>query len=96
MRVLLYSTAWIEGEVPGMESMAGKGADAEQGTLRKCGGLEDSHIIPALAHLTFEEVASMPAADGMAMNALFFGPAFLKPGTTVLTQGTEGVSCFAL
>ena len=96
MQVLLHGTAWIEGEVLDMEGMAGKGAGPEQGTLREYGVFDDSHISPAPAHLTFEEIASMPAGGGTAMNALFFGPTSLKPGMTVLTQGTGGVSGFAI
>jgi NADPH:quinone reductase-like Zn-dependent oxidoreductase len=46
--------------------------------------MSDSHIIPAPAHLSFEELAALPAAGGTAMNALFFGPTPLKPGMTVL------------
>jgi NADPH:quinone reductase-like Zn-dependent oxidoreductase len=47
------------------------------------------------AHLSFEEAATLPCAGVTAFNALFES-ATLKPGDTVLLQGTGGVSIFAL
>jgi NADPH:quinone reductase-like Zn-dependent oxidoreductase len=38
----------------------------------------------------------MPTAGGTALNALFYGPVPIGAGMTVLTQGTGGVSCFAI
>ena len=46
-------------------------------------------------HLTFEEAASLPCAALTAWRALF-DEAHLRPGQTVLVQGTGGVSIFAL
>ncbi|PWY75312.1 GroES-like protein [Aspergillus sclerotioniger CBS 115572] len=47
------------------------------------------------SHLTFREAATLPCAGVTAWNALYGGPRALKPGETVLTQGTGGVSIFA-
>tara|TARA_R110001592_G_scaffold363248_4_gene682223 strand:+ start:77439 stop:78443 length:1005 start_codon:yes stop_codon:yes gene_type:complete len=44
---------------------------------------------------TFEEAATLPCAALTAWRALFVENA-IRPGTTVLTQGTGGVSIFAL
>ena len=41
-------------------------------------------------------MAALPAAGGTAADALFFGPQPFQPGRTVLTQGTGGVSAFAI
>ena len=46
-------------------------------------------------HLSFEEAATLPCAAVTAWHALVVGGG-LKPGDTVLTQGTGGVSIFAL
>ena len=46
-------------------------------------------------HLSFEEGATLPCAGVTAFNALFES-ATLRPGDTVLLQGTGGVSIFAL
>ena len=47
-------------------------------------------------HLSFEEAAALPCAGVTVWNALMHGPKSLKPGETVLTLGTGGVSIFAL
>ncbi|RAK98451.1 zinc-dependent alcohol dehydrogenase family protein [Aspergillus ibericus CBS 121593] len=48
------------------------------------------------SHLSFREAATLPCAGVTAWNALYGGPRALKPGDTVLTQGTGGVSVFAV
>lgn len=53
-------------------------------------------LVEAPAHLSFEELAALPAAAGTAANALFFGPMPFQKGMTVLTQGTGGVSSAAI
>ena len=47
------------------------------------------------SYLSYEEAATLPCAAVTAWNALFVGYD-LKPGQTVLTLGTGGVSIFAL
>jgi NADPH:quinone reductase-like Zn-dependent oxidoreductase len=47
-------------------------------------------------HLSFEEAATLPCAGVTVWNALMHGPRSLKPGETVVTLGTGGVSIFAL
>ena len=46
-------------------------------------------------HLSFEEAATLPCAAVTAWHALFRSGG-LKPGESVLLQGTGGVSIFAL
>jgi len=46
--------------------------------------------------LSYREAATLPCAALTAWNALYGGARILKPGETVLTQGTGGVSVFAL
>jgi len=46
-------------------------------------------------HLSYEEAATLPCAGVTAWNALFHGRQ-LKPGETVVTLGTGGVSIFTL
>ena len=46
-------------------------------------------------HLSFEEGATLPCAGVTAFNALFES-ASVRPGDTILLQGTGGVSIFAL
>ncbi|KAF2816462.1 putative alcohol dehydrogenase [Mytilinidion resinicola] len=97
-KVLVHPNAWIDEGLPGPIPFEcpQKGADNEQGTLREYAVWEDSHLISAPSHLTFAEMAAMPACGATSVNALFHGPEPLKAGMTVLTQGTGGVSCFAI
>lgn len=54
-----------------------------------------SAFTPMPRGYTFEEAATLPCAALTAWRALFVENA-IRPGTTVLTQGTGGVSIFAL
>ena len=54
---------------------------------------EGVSLIPS--NLTFEEAATLPCAALTAWRALF-DEARIRPGDTVLVQGTGGVSIFAL
>jgi NADPH:quinone reductase-like Zn-dependent oxidoreductase len=56
--------------------------------------LSEAGLVAVPAHLSFEEAATLPCAAVTAWNAL--AVAGLKPGATVLVQGTGGVSIFAL
>ncbi|KAH7395640.1 putative alcohol dehydrogenase [Cadophora sp. MPI-SDFR-AT-0126] len=98
-RVFICPLSWDDEEtqgVPTLEQAKPKGAGNVQGTLRTWAVLADNELLPAPPHLTFEEVAALPCAAGTAMNALMFGPLKMKPGMTVLTMGTGGVSCAAI
>jgi len=57
--------------------------------------LSESAWLKIPEHLSFDEAATLPCAGVTAYNALFEG-ASLRPGDTVLVQGTGGVSIFAL
>ncbi|KAF2092587.1 putative zinc-type alcohol dehydrogenase-like protein [Rhizodiscina lignyota] len=96
--VIIHPNAWMEdtGEVLLVSEIKTAGAASDQGTLRQYAIWEDEKLVRAPAHLTFEELAALPACGSTAMNALFYGPQELKPGMTVLSQGTGGVSCFAI
>lgn len=59
--------------------------------LVKASGL--LHIPPTL---TYEEAATLPCAALTAWSALFYSHTPLKPGSSVLTLGTGGVSIFAI
>ena len=56
--------------------------------------LKEAGLVAIPDHLSFQEAATLPCAAVTAWNALATGE--LKPGSTVLIQGTGGVSIFAL
>ena len=65
------------------------------GMLAEYRNLDASGVLPIPADLSFEEAATLPCAGVTAWNALTEGKA-VRPGDTVLTLGTGGVSLFAL
>jgi NADPH:quinone reductase-like Zn-dependent oxidoreductase len=65
------------------------------GVLAQFAVFEPGGLLRIPAHLSFEEAATLPCAGVTAWNALFSGRA-LKPGETVVTLGTGGVSIFVL
>ncbi|KAF2271765.1 NAD(P)-binding protein [Westerdykella ornata] len=73
-----------------------KGAGSMQGTLRELGVFRDEELIRAPDHLSFEELAAIPATGATAIHALLYSPQPLRAGQTVLAQGTGGVSSFVI
>lgn len=73
-----------------------------QGTLQQYLVVEDKWLNRMPKSLSFEEAAALPTAGGTAINALYhsrlLGPKGERSleGKTVVTQGTGGVSCFAI
>ncbi|EMR65750.1 hypothetical protein MGN70_008877 [Eutypa lata] len=65
------------------------------GTLRQYGVFNESGLVSAPKNLDFGEASTLTCAGLTSWNALY-GLKPLKPGETVLVQGTGGVSVFAL
>ena len=65
------------------------------GTLAEYVALHEDGVVPAPEHLSDVEAATLPCSGVTAWNALVGGGP-LRPGSTVLVQGTGGVSVFAL
>ncbi len=57
--------------------------------------LPETGLLPIPAHLSFTEAATLPCAAVTAWNALMEAGG-VRPGDSVLTQGTGGVSLFAV
>jgi NADPH:quinone reductase-like Zn-dependent oxidoreductase len=66
------------------------------GALTEYGVFPADGLLRVPQHLSFEEAATLPCAAVTVWNALMHGPKSLRPGETVLTLGTGGVSVFAL
>ena len=96
-RVLtLFNQTHIAGPVKRTDLNSGLGGGID-GTLRQYGAFEESGLVKMPTTLDFKQGSTLPCAAVTAWNALYGleGKA-LKPGDTVLTQGTGGVSMFAL
>jgi NADPH:quinone reductase-like Zn-dependent oxidoreductase len=67
------------------------------GTLREYGVFDEAGLVHAPSNLNMLEASTLSCAALTAWNALYgLESRALKPGDTVLTQGTGGVSIFAL
>ncbi|KAI0595152.1 putative zinc-containing alcohol dehydrogenase [Biscogniauxia sp. FL1348] len=65
------------------------------GTLRQYGVFNEAGLVRAPSHLSPAEASTLTCAGLTSWNALY-GLKPLKPGQTVLVEGTGGVSIFAL
>ncbi|KAL9001407.1 MAG: hypothetical protein Q9188_005476 [Gyalolechia gomerana] len=67
------------------------------GTLRQYGAFEENGLVHMPTTIDFKQGSTLSCAAVTAWNALYgLESKALKPGETVLTQGTGGVSIFAL
>jgi NADPH:quinone reductase-like Zn-dependent oxidoreductase len=87
---------WQEGEGTPENRAAALGFPLP-GVLAELSVLPERALVPLPSHLSYAEGATLPIAGVTAWNALFpTNQAELPPGSTVLLQGTGGVSIFAL
>src|SRR3989441_2715686 len=90
----LFFPDWIDGELTAAQHARALGGTMD-GMLAEEGVLDERSWVTLPAHLSFEEGATLPCAGVTAWNALFES-AHIGPGSTVLAQGTGGVSIFTL
>jgi NADPH:quinone reductase-like Zn-dependent oxidoreductase len=89
-----FMPAWICGSLDENKARSALGADVP-GVLAEEIVMHQEGLVPIPAHLSFEEAATLPCAGLTAWNAVVESGG-VKPGNTVLVQGTGGVSIFAL
>lgn len=89
----IFMQNWIDGHPTPAKIKGALGGDID-GMLAEYVVLPASGLVAVPRHLTYEEAATLPCAAVTAWNAL--AAAHLKPGASVLIQGTGGVSIFAL
>jgi NADPH:quinone reductase-like Zn-dependent oxidoreductase len=85
---------WISGG-PTKEKLGGSLGGSVDGVLAEYRIFRQDVLVPTPPHLSDEEAASLPCAGLTAWNAVV-SLGEVKPGDVVLTQGTGGVSLFAL
>lgn len=87
-----FMPRWLDGPIH--DAVRGSfGADLD-GLLTEYAVLPSACVVPTPPHLTDDEAATLPCAAVTAWNALAEGG--VRPGETVLVQGTGGVALFAL
>jgi NADPH:quinone reductase-like Zn-dependent oxidoreductase len=89
----IFMQNWLDGEPTAAKSRGALGGDID-GMLAEYVVLREAGLVRIPGHLSFQEAATLPCAGVTAWNALAAGD--LRPGSTVLVQGTGGVSIFAL
>ena len=90
----LFFQSWVAGDPDEKRLSRSLGAEMD-GTMAEFMVLNEAGVYPAPDHLSDEEAACLPTAGLTAWRALVT-EGQLKPGDTVLVQGTGGVSLFAL
>ena len=90
----IFMQQWIEGGPDDAKAASAMGG-AINGMLAEQVCLNAEGLVHFPEHLSFEEAATLPCAAVTAWNALFRSGG-LRPGETVLLQGSGGVSTFAL
>jgi len=90
----LFFQSWFDGRPTATSRRLALGG-TRPGVLQETMLLDAEGVSRIPAHLSFQEAATLPCAALTAWRALF-EEARLKPGDTVLVQGTGGVSIFAL
>lgn len=94
----IFMQRWLDGPLTAERSKAALGGDVD-GVLAEYVLLAENGVVRFPEHLSYEEAATLPCAGVTAWNALQSAgvPALpVLPGETVVTQGTGGVSIFAL
>ena len=67
------------------------------GVMRQYGAFSEEGLVRMPSSLDFQQASTLPVAALTAWNSLYgLQSRALKPGDTILTQGTGGVSVFAL
>jgi NADPH:quinone reductase-like Zn-dependent oxidoreductase len=89
----IFMQNWLDGPPSAAKSRGALGGDID-GMLTEYIVLKETGLVSIPDHLSFQEAACLPCAAVTAWNALAVGD--LKPGGTVLIQGTGGVAIFAL
>jgi NADPH:quinone reductase-like Zn-dependent oxidoreductase len=89
----IFMQNWLDGPPTAAKSRGALGGDID-GMLAEYVVLKETGLVAIPEHLSFQEAATLPCAAVTAWNALSIGN--LKPGSTVLIQGTGGVAIFAL
>jgi NADPH:quinone reductase-like Zn-dependent oxidoreductase len=90
----LFMPKWLEGELTDAKGRTALGGSVD-GLLAEHAVLDEESVVSVPEHLSDEEAATLPCAAVTAWHGLVTAGG-VKPGDSVLVQGTGGVSLFAL
>jgi NADPH:quinone reductase-like Zn-dependent oxidoreductase len=92
--VIPFMPDWLDGEFTATAAASALGGDVD-GLLRQFATVRADALLRIPEHLSFEQAATLPCAAVTAWHGLFCSGK-LRPGQTLLLQGTGGVSLFGL
>ncbi|GJD96263.1 zinc-dependent alcohol dehydrogenase family protein [Methylobacterium iners] len=90
-----FMPAWTEGHFTAAKQAGALGGGFVDGVLAERIAVPATGVVPIPQGWSFEEAAAYPCAGVTAWRCLFGGRG-VRPGDTVLVEGTGGVSTFAL
>jgi NADPH:quinone reductase-like Zn-dependent oxidoreductase len=90
----IFMQNWIDGPPDAAKQRGALGGDID-GMLAEYVALDENGVVVIPEYLSYEEAATLPCAAVTAWNAVV-RTGNIKPGDTVVIQGTGGVSIFAL
>jgi NADPH:quinone reductase-like Zn-dependent oxidoreductase len=90
----IFMQNWLDGAPTAESNRGALGGDID-GMLAEYAVLHEDGVVTIPEHLSYAEAATLPCAGVTAWNALEHADR-VRPGETVLIQGTGGVSIFAL
>jgi NADPH:quinone reductase-like Zn-dependent oxidoreductase len=90
-----FFQTWMAGPIQGSDQKFALGGTID-GVAAEYVTLKANGVVAIPPHLSFEEASTLPCAGLTAWHAIFETGLTLPPGSTLLTQGTGGVSTFAL
>lgn len=93
--VACFFPTWLDQQLSAAHHAAALGGGTVDGMLAEEVVLDENALLAVPEHLSFVEAATLPCAALTAWHALF-EIAAVRPGDTVVVQGTGGVSLFAL
>jgi NADPH:quinone reductase-like Zn-dependent oxidoreductase len=91
----IFVQGWLEGRYNAEKARTTLGAGDLDGVLCDLGAFPEQSLVRIPDHLSYEEAATLPCAALTAWHALVEF-CKIRPGETVLTLGTGGVSVFAI
>ena len=92
----IFAQGWFDGDSSEEKRRTSLGAGPQwDGVLREFATFSQESVVRIPDHLSYEQAATLPCAALTAWNALTVAGR-IKPGETVVTLGTGGVSIFAL
>jgi NADPH:quinone reductase-like Zn-dependent oxidoreductase len=95
-RVVIHPNTWMSGDPRNYIFDQTRGGASLDGTFQRFLLVDEEFAFKAPDGMTLLEASTLFTAGVTAWNVLNYGDPKLGPGDTVLTQGTGGVSCYAV